>query len=60
MNGLERWLHGTLFYNKQEPKTYYCPACKRNLLVLAGVVTHDEVPHPDDLVFEPDAEGGAQ
>ena len=30
----------------------YCPVCKRYLPVMAGVVTHDNVPHPEDFVPE--------
>ena len=52
MNGLERWFYGVTASFKHPLETYFCPVCNRKLPVLAGVVTHDDVPHHDDLVFD--------
>ena len=51
-NGLERYLSDTLDANDMGLHKYYCPVCKRNLPVLAGVITHDNLPHPENMVFE--------
>jgi competence CoiA-like predicted nuclease len=55
MRSLEEIFHSqvTSFGIKRE--TFYCPVCNRNLPVMAGVIKHDNVPHPEDLVLgEPD------
>ena len=44
-NGLEKYLSDTLDANDMGLSKYYCPVCKRNLPVLAGVITHDKIPH---------------
>jgi hypothetical protein len=51
MRSLEEIFHSqvTSFGIKRE--TFYCPVCKRNLPVMAGVIKHDNVPHPKGLVF---------
>ena len=51
-NGLETYLRDTLDANDMGLSKYYCPVCKRNLPVLAGVITHDKLPHPENMVFE--------
>ena len=51
-NSLEKYLSDTLDANDMGLSKYYCPVCKRDLLILAGVITHDKIPHPEDMVFE--------
>jgi len=67
-NGLEKYLSDTLDANSMGLSKYYCPVCKRNLPVLAGVITHDKLPHPETdgvntqtekfgLTFSPEKQG---
>jgi len=52
MNGLETYLRDTLDANGMGLAKYYCPVCKRDLPVLAGVITHDKLTHPENMVFK--------
>jgi len=51
MNSLEQQFHNMAVANGIKRETFYCPVCKRDLPVMAGVITHDNVPHPEDLVL---------
>lgn len=52
MNSLERIFHRQVRSFGIKHEEVYCPVCKRYLPVMAGVITHDNVPHPEDFVPE--------
>lgn len=51
MRSLEQQFHNMAVANGIKRETFYCPVCKRDLPVMAGVITHDNVPHPEDFVL---------
>lgn len=55
-NSLESYLQNVMGANGMPLDSYYCPVCKRNLPILAGVITHDNKPHPENMIFEEDKE----
>ncbi len=32
--------------------SYYCKFCERHLPLTDGVYVHDDVPHPEDYIYE--------
>ncbi len=53
-NSLEQWLYNVFGSAGMPIDGYYCKWCKRRLPVIAGVCTHDDVPHPEGETFEDD------
>ncbi len=32
--------------------SYWCVVCQREIENIDGVLTHDDIPHPDDMTFD--------
>ena len=41
--------------NKNQ-ETYFCVICEKELPIIDGVVVHDEIPHPDNIILDSDLE----
>ena len=39
-------------------ETYFCAVCNRHLPIVDGVVVHDDIEHPEDMIFEEQEEHG--
>lgn len=39
----------------QDKNKYFCIVCNRNLPIVDGVIIHDNIEHPEAMVFEPEA-----
>jgi len=40
----------------QDKDSYFCVICNRDLPIIDGVIIHDDIEHPEEMVFESKAD----